>query len=128
MSIYPVCAVQHDVVRQDQFLLSKLDCIPWEDACGSHGRGAGCPEAGGRCETCQGDGMIKVEMHFLPDVYVACDHCKGSRYNRETLDVKYKGKNIAEVLEMTVEEARAFFDLVPVIATKLQTLMEVGVS
>ena len=83
---------------------------------------------GGRCEACQGEGMIKVEMHFLPDVYVACDLCKGSRYNRETLDVKYKGKNVAEVLEMTVEEARAFFDPVPAIATKLQTLMEVGVS
>jgi excinuclease ABC subunit A len=83
---------------------------------------------GGRCEACQGEGMIKVEMHFLPDVYVACDLCKGSRYNRETLDVKYKGKNIAEVLDMTVEEARAFFDPVPAIAAKLQTLMEVGVS
>ena len=83
---------------------------------------------GGRCEACQGDGLIKVEMHFLPDVYVPCDVCKGKRYNRETLDVKYKGKNIHEVLEMTVEEARQFFDPVPAIARKLQTLMDVGLS
>jgi excinuclease ABC subunit A len=83
---------------------------------------------GGRCEACQGDGLIKVEMHFLPDIYVSCDVCKGKRYNRETLDIKYKGKTIHEALEMTVEEAREFFDAVPVIARKLQTLMEVGLS
>ncbi|MFW5825144.1 MAG: excinuclease ABC subunit UvrA [Marinobacter sp.] len=83
---------------------------------------------GGRCEACQGDGMIKVEMHFLPDVYVPCDVCKGKRYNRETLEVRYKGKNIHEVLEMTVEEAREFFDPVPFLARKLQTLMDVGLS
>ncbi len=83
---------------------------------------------GGRCEACQGDGVIKVEMHFLPDVYVPCDVCKGKRYNRETLEVKYKGKSIHEVLEMTVEEARAFFDAVPALARKLQTLMDVGLS
>ena len=83
---------------------------------------------GGRCEACQGDGMIKVEMHFLPDVYVPCDVCKGKRYNRETLEVRYKGLNIHEVLEMTVEEARAFFDPVPFLARKLQTLMDVGLS
>jgi len=83
---------------------------------------------GGRCEACQGDGDIKVEMHFLPDIYVPCDVCKGQRYNRETLDVRYKGKNIHEVLNMTVEEARAFFDPVPAVARKLQTLMDVGLS
>ena len=83
---------------------------------------------GGRCEACQGDGVTKVEMHFLPDVYVPCDICKGKRYNRETLDVKYKGKNIHEVLEMTVEDARSFFDAIPSIANKLQTLMDVGLS
>ncbi|MFU8815951.1 MAG: excinuclease ABC subunit UvrA [Pseudomonadales bacterium] len=83
---------------------------------------------GGRCEACQGDGVIKVEMHFLPDIYVPCDVCKGKRYNRETLDVRYKGKNITEVLDMTVEEARAFFDAVPMLARKLQTLMDVGLS
>ncbi|MEZ8101926.1 excinuclease ABC subunit UvrA [Vibrio bivalvicida] len=83
---------------------------------------------GGRCEACQGDGVIKVEMHFLPDVYVPCDVCKGKRYNRETLEVHYKGKTIDEVLEMTVEDARGFFDPVPVIARKLQTLMDVGLS
>lgn len=83
---------------------------------------------GGRCEACQGDGVIKVEMHFLPDIYVPCDVCKGKRYNRETLDIRYKGVNIHEVLEMTVEEARNFFDAVPVIARKLQTLMDVGLS
>jgi excinuclease ABC subunit A len=83
---------------------------------------------GGRCEACQGDGVVKVEMHFLPDVYVACDVCLGKRYNRETLEVKYKGKNICEVLEMTIEDARAFFDAVPAIARKLQTLVEVGLS
>lgn len=83
---------------------------------------------GGRCEACQGDGVLKVEMHFLPDVYVPCDQCKGKRYNRETLEVKYKGKNIHEVLDMTIEEAREFFDAVPALARKLQTLMDVGLS
>lgn len=83
---------------------------------------------GGRCEACQGDGVIKVEMHFLPDVYVPCDVCKGKRYNRETLEVKYKHKSIHEVLDMTVEDARAFFDAVPALARKLQTLMDVGLS
>ncbi|RUT67158.1 excinuclease ABC subunit A [Morganella morganii] len=83
---------------------------------------------GGRCEACQGDGVLKVEMHFLPDVYVPCDQCKGKRYNRETLEVKYKGKSIHEVLDMTIEEAREFFDAVPALARKLQTLMDVGLS
>ncbi|WP_455234118.1 excinuclease ABC subunit UvrA [Thiogranum longum] len=83
---------------------------------------------GGRCEACQGDGVIKVEMHFLPDIYVPCDICKGKRYNRETLDIRYKGKNIHEVLDMTVEEAVEFFSAVPVISRKLQTLLEVGLS
>ncbi|MDP1931550.1 MAG: excinuclease ABC subunit UvrA [Gammaproteobacteria bacterium] len=83
---------------------------------------------GGRCEACQGDGVVKVEMHFLPDVYVRCDVCMGKRYNRETLEVKYKGKSICEVLEMTIEDAREFFDPVPAIARKLQTLVEVGLS
>ncbi len=83
---------------------------------------------GGRCEACQGDGMIKVEMHFLPDIYVSCDQCQGKRYNRETLDVRYRSKNIHEVLDMTVEEARAFFDAVPMISRKLQTLIDVGLS
>jgi excinuclease ABC subunit A len=83
---------------------------------------------GGRCEACQGDGMVKVEMHFLPDVYVSCDVCRGKRYNRETLEVRYKGKNINEVLDMTIEDARQFFDPVPAIARKLQTLIEVGLS
>ena len=78
---------------------------------------------GGRCEACQGDGVIKVEMHFLPDVYVPCDQCKGKRYNRETLEIRYKGKTIHQVLDMTVEEAREFFDPVPAIARKLQTLI-----
>ncbi|MEM6511818.1 MAG: excinuclease ABC subunit UvrA [Pseudomonadota bacterium] len=83
---------------------------------------------GGRCEACQGDGVIKVEMHFLPDVYVPCDVCKGQRYNRETLEIRYKGKTIHEVLEMTVEDALDFFQNVPVVAKKLQTLMDVGLS
>ncbi|WP_448215584.1 excinuclease ABC subunit UvrA [Endozoicomonas sp. 2B-B] len=83
---------------------------------------------GGRCEACQGDGVIKVEMHFLPDIYVPCDVCKGKRYNRETLDVKYKGKNIHEVLEMTVEEALEYFEPIPAVKRKLQTLMDVGLS
>lgn len=83
---------------------------------------------GGRCEACQGDGVIKVEMHFLPDVYVPCDICKGKRYNRETLEIKYKGKNIHEVLDMTVEDARPFFDAIPALARRLQTLIDVGLS
>ena len=83
---------------------------------------------GGRCEACQGDGVIKVEMHFLPDIYVACDVCHGKRYNRETLEVHYKGKTIHDILQMTVEQAREFFDAVPVIARKLQTLIDVGLS
>jgi excinuclease ABC subunit A len=83
---------------------------------------------GGRCEACQGDGVIKVEMHFLPDVYVPCDVCKSKRYNRETLEIQYKGLNIHQVLQMTVEEARPFFDVIPAIARKLQTLMDVGLS
>ncbi|HED34039.1 MAG TPA: ATP-binding cassette domain-containing protein, partial [Gammaproteobacteria bacterium] len=83
---------------------------------------------GGRCEACQGDGVIKVEMHFLPDIYVPCDVCKGKRYNRETLDIKYKGKSIDEVLQMTIEEAVDFFSAIPVIHRKLQTLMDVGLS
>ena len=84
--------------------------------------------AGGRCEACQGDGMVKVEMHFLPDVYVPCDVCAGMRYNRETLEVLYKGKNIAQILELTVEAAYAFFQAVPTLARKLQTLLDVGLS
>jgi excinuclease ABC subunit A len=83
---------------------------------------------GGRCEACQGDGLIKVEMHFLPDVYVPCDVCHAQRYNRETLDVQYKGKNIHDVLAMTVEQAYAFFEPVPVVARKLQTLLDVGLG
>jgi len=83
---------------------------------------------GGRCEACQGDGVIRVEMHFLPDVYVACDVCSGRRYNRETLEVQYKGRNIAEVLDMTIEQAAGFFSAVPTIQRKLQTLLEVGLG
>ena len=83
---------------------------------------------GGRCEACQGDGVIKVEMHFLPDVYVPCDVCRGQRYNRETLEIRYKGKNIHEVLDMTVEDAAVFFQNVPVVARKLQTLTDVGLT
>jgi len=83
---------------------------------------------GGRCEACQGDGLIKVEMHFLPDVYVQCDVCKGKRYNRETLDIRYKGKTIDELLGMTVEDAVGFFDAIPMLKRKLQTLMDVGLS
>ena len=83
---------------------------------------------GGRCEACRGDGAIKVEMHFLPDIYVPCDVCKGKRYNRETLEIKYKGKSIYEVLEQTVEDARDFFDAIPPVARKLQTLIDVGLS
>ena len=84
--------------------------------------------AGGRCEACQGDGVVKVEMHFLPDVYVPCDVCHGQRYNRETLEVLYKGRNISQVLDMTVEAAHGFFSAVPTIARKLQTLLDVGLS
>jgi len=83
---------------------------------------------GGRCEACAGDGVIKVEMHFLPDIYVPCDVCKGQRYNRETLDILFKGKNISDVLKMTVEEAAEFFSAIPTIKRKLDTLMEVGLS
>jgi excinuclease ABC subunit A len=83
---------------------------------------------GGRCEACQGDGMIKVEMHFLPDIYVSCDVCHGKRYNRETLEIQYKGKNINEILHLTVEQAREFFSPVPVVARKLQTLLDVGLG
>ncbi|MFM6996864.1 MAG: excinuclease ABC subunit UvrA, partial [Limnohabitans sp.] len=84
--------------------------------------------SGGRCEACQGDGMVKVEMHFLPDVYVPCDVCHGMRYNRETLEIQYKGRNIAQILDMTVEAAHQFFSAVPSIARKLQTLLDVGLS
>ena len=83
---------------------------------------------GGRCEACQGDGIVKIEMHFLPDIYVPCDVCKGARYNRETLEVQYKGKNIYDVLEMTVEEGMAFFSSVPKIHRKLKTLFDVGLG
>lgn len=83
---------------------------------------------GGRCEACSGDGIIKIEMHFLPDVYVPCEVCEGKRYNRETLEVKYKGKNIYDVLDMTVEEALEFFKNVPSIERKIQTLYDVGLS
>ncbi|SFW12087.1 excinuclease ABC subunit UvrA [Nitrosovibrio sp. Nv17] len=83
---------------------------------------------GGRCEACQGDGMIKVEMHFLPDIYVSCDLCHGKRYNRETLEIQYKGKNISEILQLTVEQAHEFFGAVPVVARKLQTLLDVGLG
>ncbi|MDR1162951.1 MAG: excinuclease ABC subunit UvrA [Candidatus Accumulibacter sp.] len=83
---------------------------------------------GGRCEACQGDGVIKVEMHFLPDIYISCDVCHGKRYNRETLEIRYKEKNIHDILQMTVEQAREFFDAVPAIARKLQTLVDVGLS
>jgi excinuclease ABC subunit A len=83
---------------------------------------------GGRCEACAGDGVIKVEMHFLPDIFVHCDNCQGKRYNRETLDIRYKGKTINEVLSMTVEEAAAFFTAIPTVSRKLETLMEVGLG
>ena len=84
--------------------------------------------AGGRCEACQGDGVLKVEMHFLPDVYVPCDICHGKRYNRETLEILYKGRNITQVLDLTVEDAHAYFSAVPAIARKLQTLLDVGLG
>ena len=83
---------------------------------------------GGRCEACQGDGLLKIEMHFLPDIYVPCEVCKGKRYNRETLEVHYKGKNIYEVLEMTVDEALPFFENLPRIYNRLKTLEEVGLG
>jgi excinuclease ABC subunit A len=83
---------------------------------------------GGRCETCQGEGFIKIEMHFLPDMYVKCDSCGGSRYNRDTLDIKYKGKNIAEVLEMTVAEACVYFENIPKLKAKMQVLLDVGLG
>jgi len=83
---------------------------------------------GGRCEACQGDGVLKVEMHFLPDIYVACDVCHGRRYNRETLEIQYKGRNIQQVLEMTVEQAHRFFNAVPTIERKLHTLLDVGLG
>ena len=83
---------------------------------------------GGRCEACQGDGVIKIEMHFLPDVYVTCDVCKGKRYNRETLEVEFKGKSIADVLDMTVEEAAGFFSAVPAVRDKMETLARVGLG
>jgi excinuclease ABC subunit A len=83
---------------------------------------------GGRCEACQGDGVIKIEMHFLPDVYVTCDVCKGKRYNRETLEVEFKGKSIADVLDMTVEEAASFFSAVPAVRDKMETLARVGLG
>ncbi len=84
--------------------------------------------AGGRCEACQGDGVLKVEMHFLPDVYVPCDVCHGKRYNRETLEVLYKGRNITQVLGMTIEDAAQFFSAVPTLSRKLQTLLDVGLG
>jgi excinuclease ABC subunit A len=83
---------------------------------------------GGRCESCQGDGVVKVEMHFLPDVYVPCDVCHGQRYNRETLEIQYKGRNVHQILQMTVEQAHEFFKPVPIIARKLQTLLDVGLG
>ena len=83
---------------------------------------------GGRCEACQGDGVIKIEMHFLPDVYVTCETCKGARYNRETLEIKFKGKSIADVLDMTVEDAQTFFTAVPSIREKMDALMRVGLG
>ena len=83
---------------------------------------------GGRCEACQGDGVLKIEMNFLPDIYVPCEVCKGTRYSRETLEVKYKGKSISDVLEMTVEEALEFFSNIPRIKTKIQTLADVGLN
>lgn len=84
--------------------------------------------SGGRCETCEGDGILKIEMHFLPDVYVTCEVCKGKRYNQETLEVRYKGKNIFDVLEMTVEDANEFFENIPIVKRKLETLLEVGLG
>src|SRR5690606_8967733 len=83
---------------------------------------------GGRCEACQGDGVLRVEMHFLPDVYVPCDVCHGKRYNRETLEIRYRGKSIHEVLDLTVEQALGYFEAVPTVARKLQTLIDVGLG
>jgi excinuclease ABC subunit A len=83
---------------------------------------------GGRCEACEGDGLIRVEMHFLPDAYVTCDACRGMRYNRETLEIRYKGRNVHDVLEMTIEDAAVFFRNVPALSGKLQTLLDVGLS
>ncbi len=83
---------------------------------------------GGRCEACQGDGVLRIEMHFLPDIYVPCEVCKGKRYNQETLEVKYKGKTIADVLDMTVEEGLEFFENIPKIKQKIQTLYDVGLG
>src|SRR5208283_2741045 len=83
---------------------------------------------GGRCEKCEGDGVLKIEMHFLPDIYVTCEQCKGKRYNRETLEVHYKGKSISDVLAMTVEEALALFGPIPALANKLQTMSDVGMG
>jgi excinuclease ABC subunit A len=83
---------------------------------------------GGRCEACEGDGIIKIEMHFLPDIYVECEECRGSRYNRETLEVLYKGKSIADVLKMTANQAIEFFKNIPTIKRKLQTLVDVGLG
>ncbi|WP_375705547.1 hypothetical protein, partial [Bartonella sp. AA86SXKL] len=82
----------------------------------------------GRCEACQGDGVIKIEMHFLPDIYVTCDICQGKRYNRETLEIKFKGKSIADILDMTIEKAEDFFQAVPNIHNKMKTLMKVGLG
>ncbi len=84
--------------------------------------------AGGRCEKCEGDGILKIEMHFLPDIYVECEVCKGKRYNRETLEVKYKGKHISDVLDMTVEDGLTFFENIPSLKRKLETLMDVGLG
>jgi len=84
--------------------------------------------SGGRCEACQGDGVLKIEMHFLPDIYVPCEVCKGKRYNKETLEVKYKGKTIADVLDMTVEEGLEFFEKIPRVKQKIQTLYDVGLG
>jgi excinuclease ABC subunit A len=100
---------------------------------GGQGRGYGPGRfsfnvKGGRCEACQGDGLIKIEMHFLPDVYVTCDVCKGKRYNRETLEIVFKGRSISDVLDMTVEEAADFFKAVPVIRDKMATLKRVGLG
>ncbi|MDR1970025.1 MAG: excinuclease ABC subunit UvrA, partial [Candidatus Nomurabacteria bacterium] len=83
---------------------------------------------GGRCENCQGDGVIKIEMHFLPDIYVTCEECQGRRYNREALEIKYKGKDISQILKMTIDEATEFFDSMPRVAGKLRTLQEVGLG
>jgi len=108
-------------------LESAIDAVGWT-LLASYDAGFSFNVKGGRCEACQGDGLVKIEMHFLPDVYVPCDVCRGRRYNRETLDVFYKGRNIADVLDMTVNEALEFFDAVPRIRVKLQTLHDVGLG